>query len=278
MAGKYSLREAYELFVTLSLFLPVNCVLILLASSLFVAGAPFAAGIGFLTLSPLMAFIYIADRWSISEEDRINDPHRTALVEKYRTELLGLAILSILLFEISLIVPALSRGLTGVGYVALGHVPIVVLSLYDRLKSLPIPADSTAVGFAWSFEIAYIFSVVAPQTATPVETVTLLVAWFLIVFAGVEARNIGDVEGDRKTGKVTLTVMLGQRAVRRLTVGLKATGVLLLSVLSASPLVFGFLVVHLSSLRFYRGLEQSCQSGSGQSRQPSTVASSTPET
>lgn len=83
MVEKYSLRDGYELFVTLSLFLPVHCLPILVISSLYVAGQPFAAGLGFLTLCPLMAFIYVVDRWSVSEEDRINNPHRTALVERY---------------------------------------------------------------------------------------------------------------------------------------------------------------------------------------------------
>lgn len=172
---------------------------------------------------------------------------------------MGLAVVSLAVFELSLLVSLSSRGVASLGVFALGHVPLVVLSLYDDVKALPLPLDSLAVAFAWSFEIAYVFAFVSPHPTTAKELTVLFVSWFLLVFAGVEARNTEDVEGDRKAGKVTLAVMLGQRRAKLLAVVLKAGGVALLSMAAGTVLVSVLVVLHLLSLRFFRTLEVDCR-------------------
>lgn len=267
MIEKYSLEDCYGLFVSLCLYLPVNCVLILVISSLVVSDSPFAARLGFVTLPFLMTFIYTFDRVSISEEDRINNPYRTALVEKYRREILALGAVSLLLFELSLVIPLAQYGAVGAAYVALGHLPIAILYAYDRVKSLPLPLDSITVGFTWSFAVVYVFAFIAPGSLSGAEGLTLLVGWFLIVFAGVEARNTEDIEGDREAGKITLAVLFGKTRATWLARGLKATGGAVLAVVAGNPLVLSLVAVHVLSLSLYRIHETECRKRHAPARQ-----------
>lgn len=248
-------QDLFGLFVSCSLYLVVNSVLILVISALFVSGTPLDAGIGILTLSSLTAFVYITDRLVVTDEDRINNPDRTALVEEYDTELLGAAVLLFVLFELSILLTAVTPDASGLLTLALGHVPLAVLAAYDEIKAATVPLDSLAVAFAWAYQIVYIFVFIAASPLDVFDGVVLFGSWFLIVFAGLEMRNVGDIEGDREAGKVTFACFLGERVTNRLGIVLKTTGTLVLTGVSGSVLVFGLLLVHLLSLRFYRTLE-----------------------
>ncbi|MCU4742499.1 UbiA family prenyltransferase [Halobacteria archaeon AArc-m2/3/4] len=248
-------QDLFGLFVSCSLYLVVNSVLILVISALFVGGKPFDAGVGILTLCSLTAFVYITDRLLVTDEDRINNPDRTALVEEYDTELLAVAVLLFVLFELSILTTAVTPDAFGLLTLALGHVPLAVLAVYDKIKTATIPLDSLAVAFAWAYQIVYIFVFIAATPLDVFDSVVLFGCWFLIVFAGLEMRNVGDIEGDREAGKVTFACVLGARVTKRLGIALKTIGALVLTSVSGSLLVFGLLLVHLLSLRFYRTLE-----------------------
>lgn len=254
------LRDLYNLFVSCSLYLVINTAIILSISAIVLGYEPFVAGIGFLTLGSLTAFVYITDRLRITDEDRINNPDRTALVERYETELQLTAAVSFVLFEGSLLMAVSSTA--GLVTVVLGHVPLVVLAVYDRIKSTTIPLDSLAVAFAWAYEIVFILVFLSPATVDPSTGGLLFGCWFLIVFAGLETRNIKDIEGDREADKPTFACLFGAELTRRLGVLLKMTGALVLTVISGSLAVITLLVIHLASLRFYGLLETEFRSQS----------------
>jgi 4-hydroxybenzoate polyprenyltransferase len=252
---KYRRRDFYNLFVSCSLYLVVNSVLILAISGVALGAGATGAGVGFLTMGSLTAFVYIVDRLLVTDEDRINSPDRTALVEKYRPELLGAAAVSMFLFELSLFVAAASTGADGLSTTLLGHVPLAVLAVYDEIKAVRIPLDSLAVAFAWAYQIVFIFDRIASHAVSPAEGAVLFCCWFLIVFAGLEMRNARDIEGDRKAGKLTLACLVGKRSTRRLGVALKTLGALVLAAVSGSLVVAALLFAHLTSLQFYGTLE-----------------------
>lgn len=266
MFGKYSLRETGELIVSCSLYLNLNSILILAITALFLGGGFFDAGIGFLTGLSLMTLVYIGDRIDVTEEDRINNPGRTALVQKYHQELQVLAGISLSVFELSLVFSVFEPNLAGALRVLLGHVPLLVLYVYDDIKTALLPMDSLAVAFTWGYMLVYIFVFISPLGVSLLEAVPLFVSWFLIVFAGLEARNCKDIEGDREAGKVTLAVIFGARPTRYVEVILKTIGAGLLIALSQSGMVLVLLVIHIGSLWIYGSLESDfrCQAESGQ--------------
>lgn len=253
--SKYQTGDLRRLFVSCSFYLVLNTVLILVISALFLSRRPFAAGVGFLTMGSITAFVYIGDRLHITEEDRINNPDRTALVEKYYTELVGTAAVSLLLFELSVFVPTVTTESAGAMTVLLAHVPVAVLAGYDRIKAVRIPLDSVSVAFAWAYQIVFVFAVLTPSTITRFEGIVLFGCWFLIVIAGLEMRNVKDIAGDREAGKLTFACLLGAQSTKRLCTVMKATGTIVLAGVSGSMSVLGLVVVHLLLLRFYGTLE-----------------------
>ncbi|QIO23227.1 UbiA family prenyltransferase [Haloarcula sp. JP-L23] len=263
--GKYSIRDLFDLFVSCSLYLNLNSVLILIISAVYLGGGYFAADTGIVTAIAVMTFIYVVDRLNVTEEDKINNPGRSALVRKYRTELFGLSVVAFSLFELSLFVTVFSPDLSGAGALALAHVPLAVLALYDEIKTVPLPLDSLAVAFTWGYMLVFIYVFISPLSVGILEGAGLFCGWFLIVFAGLEARNAKDIEGDREAGKVTLASRFGCDQTKRIEIALKSVGVLVLVALSGSPVVLALLICHIGLLRLFGSLETDFrEEGSGE--------------
>ncbi len=240
------------LFFKLNLWLCLTAVIMVAASAVALSVPLRSVGSGFL-LAPLLFYVtYVEDRRSVSDEDRINNPHRTRLVERYHDPLLGTEIIAFGAYELLLVVQ-LAGVPGGVGYLLLGQLPFVVLALYGSLKRYPT-FDSLAVGGTWAFMT--VFSMVV---STPIEPSTDLLpvfgGWFLIVFAGVESRNTLDLDGDAAVDRTTLAGYLGIRATLRMEAVLKATGVGIFWAIGGLP-VAGLVLGHLLSVRLFRVITQ----------------------
>lgn len=239
------------------LFLKLN-IWLCLASGLMVAisalamSIPLASvGVGVLLPPLLFYFIYVEERRNVSPEDAVNHPHRTTLVRRYRRGLLVTEALALLGYEGLLMWFVLRRPDIGIAYFGLGQLPILVLLAYGHLKRHPA-FDSLAVGATWAFVIAFSLAIATPQGITwKLEGIVL--AWFLIVFAGVESRNIPDTEGDTQTDRTTLAGYLGPESTTALVVLLKALGVIVFWTLSGI-LVAGLALGYLVLLRLFRML------------------------
>lgn len=210
-----------------------------------------AVGVGFL-LPPLLSyFIYIEERRSVSPEDKVNHPRRTALVRRYRTPLLVTELLALVGYEVLLAMFVVSRPAVGVAHFALGQLPLVVLAVYDRLKRRPM-FDSLAVGATWAFVVVFA-SVVAASPGAIRDLGGVFLAWFLITFAGVESRNVPDADGDSRTDRTTLAGALGRRRATALIVLLKSAGVAVFWVVSGTVVAISVLG-YLALLRLFRTL------------------------
>jgi len=239
------------LFLQLNIWLCFTSLLMILATASALSIPISSIGMGLLLPSLLFYFIYIEDRRNVSSEDRINNPYRTHLVEQYRTPLLVTEIVALCTYELILIFFILSQSGIGPVYLVAGQLPFVVLALYGRLKQYPT-FDSIAVGSTWAFVI--LFSVIV-SSAQPVsvEVLKVFAAWFIIVFAGVESRNIQDIEGDTQVEKATLASYLGRRKTKLLEVSLKAMAVLVFWLIA--DIVTGIIVLlYLILLQLFRFL------------------------
>lgn len=210
------------LFLKLNVWLCVASIVMVVASAVALSIPLSAVGVGAL-LPPLLFYvIYVEDRRRVSSEDRTNQPYRTQLVEQYRRGLLATELLALAGYEILLLSLLPSHSTTAVGFVLLGQLPFGVLAAYGRLKRYPT-FDSVAVGATWAFVV--VFAVLVSTGRDLSRDVWIVFgAWFIIVFAGVESRNIADVEGDARAGKMTLAAYLGTTPTRALEALLKATG------------------------------------------------------
>lgn len=208
-------------------------------------------GIGLLLPPLLFYFIYIEDRRNISSEDWINQPYRTQLVEQYQTQLLVTEIAALGGYELILLFLIHSQSGIGLLYLFLGQLPLIVLAAYGHLKRYPT-FDSIAVGSTWAFVILFSVVVSSAQTVS-VALLEVFVAWFIIVFAGVESRNIQDIEGDRHAQKTTLAGYLGKKRTKLLEVILKAIAVLLFWVI-ADTLTATIVLLYLILLQLFRFL------------------------
>lgn len=249
---KHSMWPLSYLFFKLNLWLCLTAVLMVAASAVALSIPLGSVGSGFL-LAPLLFYvIYVEDRRSVSEEDRINNPHRTRLVERYHDPLLVTELLAVVAYELLLVVQLV--GTPGaVGYLLLGQLPFVVLALYGSLKRYPT-FDSLAVGGTWAFMI--VFSVVVSTSVEPsTDLLPVFGGWFLIVFAGVESRNTLDLDGDTAVDKTTLAGYLGTRATLRMETILKATAVGIFWAVGGRWAA-GIVLSHLLSLRLFRTITQ----------------------
>lgn len=252
-------RASLRLSDALYLFFQLN-VWLSLGSGLMVAiaaralGIPLSAvGLG-VALPPLLFYvIYVEDRRSVSDEDWTNRPTRTRLVRRYRYSLLGTEVLALLGYELLLVSLVGSNPQVGYEYVLLGHLPFAVLAAYDRIKRRP-GFDSTAVACTWSFAVVFAVSVASAQAVSR-ETAVVFLAWFAVVFAGVESRNVQDIEGDSDAGKPTLAALLGRERTRLLVVASKAIGVALFWSISGIA-VAGSVVGYLALLWLFRRLTE----------------------
>jgi 4-hydroxybenzoate polyprenyltransferase len=248
-----AVRDRAEPFVGLFLHLNIWLCLLSLFAAVITAialGIP-ASGVGVgLLLPPLLFyFIYVEDRRPISPEDRVNHPQRTALVERYQTGLLVSEAVALLGYEAVLLSAVLTRPDVGVGTAVLGQLPLLVLAVYGSMKRYPA-FDSLMVGATWAFVLLFAVLVTGADVATT-DAKLVFLAWFLIAFAGVESRNVADIEGDRRADQPTLASALGARATRRLEALLKLTGIAVFW-LVAGPLSGLLVATYLGLLRGFR--------------------------
>ena len=249
-------RRSLFLFFKLSLWLCSMSVLIVVITA-HALGIPFASiGIGFVVPPLLFYVIYTEDRRSVSPEDRVNEPVRTALVTRYSRSLLITELLALCAYEGVLAYHVFGPSRRSLWFLLLGHLPFAVLAVYDRLKRVP-SGDSLAVGGTWAF--ICVFAIVLPtghDLSAPVAVAFL--GWLLVVFAGVESRNIQDVTGDAEAQKTTLSGYLGSERAKVLEVVTKFAGVLVFWLLSG-VVTAGMVVGYLLLLRSFRLLTRQAE-------------------
>ena len=246
-------RPAVYLFYKLNIWLCGTAVLMVAAAAVALS-IPLESVASGLLLAPLLFYvIYVEDRRTVSEEDWINDPHRTRVVQEHRTELLVTECVALVCYELLLVAHLLARPDLGAGYWVLGQLPFVVLAVYGSLKQYPT-FDSVAVGATWAFMIVYSLVVATPQPPT-IALGSVFGAWFLIVFAGVESRNALDLDGDSAVDKTTLAGYLGRQRTERMELLLKTLGVGLFWYLGGLRAA-GIVLIHLLLLTVFRDVTQ----------------------
>lgn len=237
------------LFFTLNVWLCLTSVVMVVISAIALAVPLRAVEAGLVLPALLFYFIYVEDRRAISPEDWTNDPHRTRLIQRYRTGLVLTEVVALLGYEVLLF--ALAEPQQRIGVLLLGQLPLGVLAAYGKLKRRPA-LDSFAVGGTWAFVIVFTVIVSSGRDITA-DAAAVFLAWFLIGFAGVESRNILDVHGDIEADKATLAGHLGRRRTTVLVGVLKAMGVAVFWWI-AGGLVAGLSVGYLLLLRLLRGI------------------------
>lgn len=241
--------QSLFLFFKLSLWLCSMSVLVvgITAHALNVRLA--SVGIGFVVPPLLFYVIYTEDRRSVSPEDHVNEPMRTALVTRHSRGLLITELIALCAYEGVLVYHVFGPPQRSPWFLLLGHLPFAVLSVYDRLKRVP-SGDSLAVGGTWAFICVFAILLPTGHDLSPPVAVAFL-GWLLVVFAGVESRNIQDVTGDTEARKTTLSGYLGPERAKALEVVTKLAGALVFWVLSG-PATAGMVVCYLLLLRSFR--------------------------
>ncbi|WP_410766772.1 UbiA family prenyltransferase [Haloferax sp. DFSO60] len=226
----------------------------MVAISALALSIPLASvGVG-LVLPPLLFyFIYVEDRRSVSPEDEVNQPYRTALVRRYQSALFVTESVALAGYTVLLGLLVLERPDLGVLYFLLGQLPLGVLVIYGHLKRHPT-FDSLAVGATWAFVVVFALVVSTTQRVSW-ELVGVFLGWFFITFAGVESRNIQDVDGDTQSNRTTLAGYLGRRLTIAFVAVMKSLGVVTFWVVAGrfvAALALGYLLL----LRLFRTLTQ----------------------
>lgn len=236
------------LFLKLNLWLCLASVVMVVATAMALGIPLESVGLG-IALAPLLFyFIYVEDRREVSAEDLINDPYRSQVVRRYREKLLITEALALGGYEVLLVFLLSSRSYLGIEGFLLGQFPLVVLLSYSTLKRYAV-LDSAAVALTWAFVI--VFSVLVTTPARSLQVVVVFAAWFLIVFAGVESRNIQDAEGDVEADKTTLAARFGARVTRAMEATLKVAGVAIFWYVSGLAVAL-VVVLYLLLLRLFR--------------------------
>lgn len=248
-SGRIWTRRSLFLFFKLSLWLCSMSILLVVITA-HALSIPFASvGMGFAVPPLLFYLIYVEDRRSVSPEDRSNEPVRTALVTRYSRGLLITELLALCAYEGVLLYYVFGSPQRSLWFLLLGQVPFVVLSVYDRLKRVP-SGDSLAVGGTWAYVCVFAIVLSTGHELSLPVTVAFL-GWLLVVFAGVESRNVQDAAGDAGAQKTTLSGHLGPERAKVLEVVTKLAGVLVFWVLSG-PITAGMVVGYLLLLRSFR--------------------------
>lgn len=248
------LRTGWALVLQLNLWLCGTALLMVAASAVALSIPLRAVGLGLLLPGLLFFFIYVEDRRRVSPEDRTNNPYRTQLVERHRRGLLGSELLALAGYELVVVWHAVTEPHVGVAMVFAAQLPLVVLSLYGAMKHYPA-LDSIAVAATWSFTILYAIAVTSPL-AYSLELLAVAGAWFLLVFAGVESRNVADITGDTDADRPTLAGYLGPTRTRYLEYALKVSGVLVFWAVGSTRVVV-IVLTYLLLLRVFRTLSTS---------------------
>ncbi len=250
--------DAVALFLALNLWLVVASVLMVGATAVAL-GIPVRGVLRELFLPGFaIYFVYVRDRRSIAPEDRLNHPQRTRLVERYEgplhaTELLALAAYELVLFS------AVPLGtVDGLVMLGIAHLPFAVLWAYSSLKGHPV-LDSLAVALAWGALVVTSVLVTGPVVSPPAVGAVLL-GWVVIVFAGVESRNVDDADGDQRLRRDTVASLLGPRRATALVVCLKLCGVGVFWLVGGAVSVI-LPVLYLGLLRVFRTLSRPVSAG-----------------
>lgn len=217
------LREGSRLFFQLNVWLALASVLMVIATAMTLDASVMSVGAGLVLPAALVYFVYIRERRQLPAEDRINHPGRTRLVERYEVPLAVTEWAALVAFEAILLTSLPVLEPMGLVLYGLAHLPIGALYYYPTLKGTP-GLDSLAVAAAWAYLIVFTVVAFAGLAVSPAVGAVFL-GWTLIVFAGVESRNLQDVRGDGELGKETLALRLGSRGTKSLEWGLKGAGV-----------------------------------------------------
>lgn len=250
--------DAVALFLALNLWLVV-------ASVLMVGATAVTLGIPMRTVLPelflpgfAVYFVYVRDRRSIAPEDRLNHPGRTRLVETYERPLRATELLALAAYEVVLFSAVPLGTVDGLLMLGIAHLPFAVLWAYASLKGHPV-LDSFAVAFAWGALVVTSVIVTGP-TVSPLAVGAVFLGWLLIVFAGVESRNVDDADGDRRLERDTVASLLGRRRASALVVWLKLCGVGLFWLVGGAVSVV-LPVLYLGLLRACRVLSRHASAG-----------------
>ena len=242
-------RAACYMYFKLNLWLCAMSALLVTITA-YAVGVPMASvGVGVVLPALLFYVIYVEDRRSVSPEDWSNQPQRTAVVTEHSSGLLVTEVLALVAYEAVLLYCVFAPPARSVWFLLLGQLPFVILALYDRIKQFP-SGDSVAVGATWAY-VGVFAVVVSTEVTVSLPVVVSFLGWFLIVFGGVESRNIDDIAGDTEARKTTLAGLLGPRLARLLETALKLLGVFLFWTL-AGALAAGLVAGYLLGLRVCR--------------------------
>ena len=246
-------RDVVDLIVLLHFWLSSASVLMVAASAVVLGVDLRTVGVAIILPAILMSVVYVQDRRSPTSADRINQPRRTELVERYRRELRVSVLVALAGYQVLLAYVVAATVEIGPIFILFGQVPFAVLIGYQHLKRLP-GLDSLVVGCTWAYII--VFSVVVSSgISISGELVLVFLTWALVVAAGAESRNVQDRTGDRMSGQPTLASRFGATATYLLEAVLKTVGVVIFWIvggIQAAVIVLVWLVL----LRLCRIAEQ----------------------
>ena len=245
-------RDIVDLFVLLHFWLCSASVLMVIASAMVLQVELRTIGLGVLLPALLMCVVYVEDRRSPDPADRINQPRRTALVDRYQRALFLTVIVAMGGYQVLLIHLVHATAEIGPIYLLLGQFPFVVLVGYQHLKGYP-GLDSLVVGCTWAYAIVFTV-VVATGISLSSRLVLVFLVWVLLVAAGAESRNIRDRTGDRMSGHTTLAIWFGASTIYLLEAVLKTIGVVVFWI-TGGVQAAATLFLWLALLRVFRYVE-----------------------
>ncbi|GAB7093152.1 hypothetical protein JCM30237_03040 [Halolamina litorea] len=246
-----SLWDALLLFLTLSIWLAVASVLMVAVTAMALGVSLEALGWGLYLPAFVVYAVYVRDRRAVSDDDWLNHPVRSRLVTRYDGPLQVTELVAVIAYESLLLASLPLHRFDGLVALAVAHLPFVVLVVYLQLKAVPV-LDSLAVAVTWSSLI--VATVVAVGDAGLSASVGVaFLAWTLVVFAGVESRNVADVAGDEQADHGTLASRLGAGRTRLFVVGAKASGAGLFWIVGGAAIVvlLGCYFAYLSTFRYF---------------------------
>ncbi|WP_302083644.1 hypothetical protein [Salinibaculum rarum] len=248
--------RALKLGLTLNLWLACLSALITTTTGIGLA-LPLRQILPATALPPLVfLFMYIEDRREITPDDHINHPIRTQLIEQHTTTLRfisTIAIVGYLLLTTTLAICAHGISPTTLVYILLAQTPIIFTAVYDSLKHSVPGVDTVAVAGTWVITTTYPIGLTATIPLSP-HLFSIGLGWFCIIAAGVESRNINDIEGDAETDRETIAARLGATTTARLVVAGKALGVILIGIPAPTLLAPALATLHIGLLRLFRHL------------------------
>lgn len=199
----------------------------------------------------ITTFIYIQDRIYPDTEDLVNDTDAYNLIQKYKSQLSKISIISLGIYELLILTAAISffqQGnlLATLITITVAQYPILAYIPYNTFKE-HLLLDTLAVSTSWT-----IMAILLPQIFTNTlfinETVVYLSAFYFFgETALVELYNIPDIDGDKKNNKTTLPTKIGQSQTTKLTLILSVISITSLTLITTNLLPIGLGVLWLGS-------------------------------